>query len=174
MSLKGIPAKWKNIRQAFIIEQLTGNEALHKTPPFSTPFWLLPMSSLKQAANELDTSGLGFILPVVLHLAIFQIFPSLEETITENRWCVLKSAQANVKENWGFVSPKFFPLILDGKRWHLSSLAFASWSTDDSLSQMSPFVRTVLSCLLPCYIWWKPESPIPLPPPQKVNPGTSE
>lgn len=41
---------------------------------FSTPFWLLPMSSLKQAANELDTSGLGFVFPVVLHLAIFQIF----------------------------------------------------------------------------------------------------
>lgn len=121
------------------------------------------MSSLKQAANELDTSGLGFVLPVVLHLAIFQIFRSLEETIAENHWCVLKSAQANVKENWGFVSPNFFPLILDGKRWRLSSLAFASWSTD-SLSQMCPFVRTVSSCWLPCYIWWKPESPT-LPPP---------
>lgn len=32
----------------------------------------------------------------------------------KNHWCVLESAQSNVKENMGFVSPNFFPLILDG------------------------------------------------------------
>lgn len=72
----------------------------HKTPPFSTPF----ASSLKQAAKERDTSGFGFVLPVVLHLAIFQIFPLLEETIAENGWCGFQISTSQCQGKLGNLS----------------------------------------------------------------------
>lgn len=71
--------------------------------------------------------GLAVYLLWFCILLSFKFFLLSEESIAENHWCSLRSAQTDVKENWGFVSPSFFPLILDGhKQWHLSTLAFAS------------------------------------------------
>lgn len=43
----------------------------------SAPPLLLPLNSLKQAAKEIDTSGFGFVPPLLVHLAIFQTLPSV-------------------------------------------------------------------------------------------------
>lgn len=58
--------------------------------------------------------GLAVYLLWFCILLSFKFFLLSEESIAENHWCSLRSAQTHVKENWGFVSPSFFPLILDG------------------------------------------------------------
>lgn len=58
--------------------------------------------------------GLAVYLLWFCILLSFKIFLLSEESIAENHWCSLRSAQTDGKANWGFVSPSFFPLILDG------------------------------------------------------------